>query len=338
MSVRRPFISIFGPSGTDIVPGLGPAFLGITITDQEGHESDGCTIRMADKAPWNRPPAKGTKYRVKAGFRDGGGTIGGIYSVETFRKSGDPEEGKTFELVCRAADFLDKMKSADSRHYDKENGFGTAGKIFDQLAADAGVSARIDPAIAKIEIPYRLRWKQAAIDFAADLADELGAVMKPQNGMLVVRARGAGTSVSGSGLPPCPIRCDQAYTYDFDIDPRPQHKEISGPWMDIKTGRLKAALETTAAEFSRAAMVHPLASEAEAKRAALAAGKALNQASGSGSVEIQGTALAQAGAPAPLTGFGPGVDDLRWEIEGATHEVSAGDDGWVTDVDLRTVE
>jgi len=343
MAVRKPFISIVGAGGSNIVPNLGPAFLGVTITDQEGHESDECVIRMADQAPWNTPPAKGTKYAVQAGWANGagsaisGGAIGGIYAVETFRKIGDPDEGRSFEVVCRAADFIDKMKKAESGHYDTENGFGTAGKIFEKLAADAGVTARIDADIAAINIPYRARWNQAAIDFAADLADELGAVIKPQNGMLMVRARGAGKSVSGAALPPCAINAVNCYGFEFDIDPRPQHKDVAGPWFDIKAGRLKEAVETTAAEFSRAAMIHPLASEAEAKRAAKAHGKAGNQASGTGSVEMAGSALAQAGARAPLSGFGPGIDELSWEIESATHEISP-DEGWMVEVGLRTVE
>jgi phage protein D len=338
MSKLRPFISIVGPAGHNIVPGLGPAFLGITITDQEGEESDECIIRMVDKSPFNIPPAKGTKYIVEAGFSDSGDRIGGIYTYQTFRKSGDPEGGKVFELVCRAADFIDKMKTAESAHYDEENGFGTAGKIFEKLAADAGVAARIDPEIANIKIPYRLRFRQEAFDFAADIADEIGAVIKPQNDLFVVRKRGAGKTASGKSLPSCPLNEQDCYSYDFDIDPRPQHKEIAGPWMDINSGRLKEAVATTSATFSRLMMVHPLPSEEEAKRAAQAAGQSLNQSSGTGSIEAKGSALAQAGAPAPLSGYGPGVDDLQWEIASVEHNVIAEDDGWIMSVELQTRE
>jgi Bacteriophage probable baseplate hub protein len=339
MTVRIPWLQIFAPSGRNIAPGLGGALLGVTITDNEGLESDECVIRMADKPPFNSPPPKGTKYRVLGGWRDGGGgTVGGLYSFETYRKSGDPEEGKTIELVCRAADFVDKMKQAGSAHYDEENGHGTAGKIFETLAKEAGVEAAIDASLASIKIPYRLRWNQSAIDFASDLAADLGAIVKPQMGRLVVRPRGKGTSAGGLALGALRIVADEKYQYDFDIDPRPQHKEVATPWFDPAEGRIKEAIEAARGEFARAALMHPAASEEEAKLAGKAAGTAMNQATGSGSVQMAGDAAAIAGAPATLSGYGADIDSLSWEIATATHTISAEEDGWITDVSLQTRE
>lgn len=338
MATRVPFIRINGASGGDIVPGLGAALLGVTITDNEGHESDECVIRMVDRPPYNRLPAKGAKFSVAAGWQGGGDTLSGVYAFETFRKSGDPEEGKAFELVCRAADFIDKMKAVESRHYDPENGFPTVGAIYEDLARRAGVPAAIDAEIAAIKVPYRLRWQQSGLDFGTDLADEIGAVMKPQAGRLVVRKAGCGRSVSGSVLPAVTIRADDRYGYEFDIDPRPEHKQVAGPWFDPATGRLKEALQATAAQFSRLALMHPFASEAEAKRAAKEMGRAMNRAAGTGSVEMAGDARAVGGAPANLSGYGAGVDGLDWEVASATHEISPADDGWITQVELQTRE
>lgn len=337
MTLRTPIMTIFGPSGTNIIPGLGPAFLGVNITDNEGSESDQCTIIMADVSPWNNPPAKGAKYRVDVRFQ-GGPSIGGIYAFENFRKSADPESGKTVEFVCRAADFIDKMKHAGSEHFDEENGFGTAGKIFEHLAKKAGVSARIDPEIAKIKIPYRLRHRQSYGDFASDLADEIGAVWKPQNGLLTVRSRGKGLAVSGNAIPQCIINADDCNGYDFDIDPRSQHKEVVGSWMDVQKGFIDEAIETTKADKSRFMMLHLAASKEEAKLVAKSAGQILNQSSGTGSIEMAGNPYAQPGAEGVLNGFGSGVDTMDWEVKSASHDVSPEEGGWLTSVEVQTKE
>lgn len=337
MALRTPIITIFGPSGTNIIPRLGPAFLRVDITDNEGEESDSCTIVMSDKSPWNIPPTEGAKYRVRVRF-EGGPSIDGIYAFESFRKSADPESGKTIEVVCRAADFIDKMKQAGSEHYDEENGFGTAGKIFEHLAKKAGVSARIDPEIAKMKVPYRLRYRQSPADFASDLADEVGAVWKPQNGLLTVRQRGKGLAVSGNAIPKCIINADDCYGYDFDLDPRPKHKEVVGAFMDINKGIVEEVIETTKALSSRAMMLHPLPSKEEAQRAAKSAGKILNQSSGSGSIETAGNPYAQPGAEGILNGFGSGVGQMDWEVKSASHSAAAEEDGWITSVEVQTKE
>jgi phage protein D len=56
MTLRTPIIRIIGPSGFNIIDKLGPAFLGATITDQEGYESDQLVIRVAARPPFSDPP------------------------------------------------------------------------------------------------------------------------------------------------------------------------------------------------------------------------------------------------------------------------------------------
>ena len=335
MTVRVPYLQVFGPSSRNLVPGLGGALKGVTITDQEGNESDECVISVSDNPPYNVMPPKGTKYRVKAGWQSGGGgSIGGIYAFETYRKILSPDDGRVIELVCRAADFIDKMKETKKQHYDKENGFGTAGKIFEDLAKEGGVTAAIDPEIAKIEIPYKLRWNQSAIDFATDLADEIGVVVKPQMDRLVVREKGKGKSVGGSGLSALIIDYDQIYEGEFEIDPRPLHREVTTPWFDPDEGKAKQVIEASKGRFARAALMHPARSEKEARKAAKAAGTDLTQASGTGSVSMAGDGAALAGAPVKPVGFGDDISNLEWEVSSATHTIIP-EDGWLVDVELQ---
>lgn len=332
--IRRPALQVIGPSGEDLVGRWGAALLGVTVTDKAGHESDECVIRTAWKDPWRSIPPKGARYVVSAGWEGEGLTMLGEYTVQRWTRKGSPDEGESLEVTCRAADFIDKMKTSGSRHYDAESGHGTAGKIFEQIARDAGVSAVIDPEIAGVAIPYRLRWNQSAIDFASELADDLGAVVKPQAGKLVVTKRGGGSSGSGLELPPILIVYDENHGYDVSDEPREDYGQVSAPWFDNEAGRALSELFQSASPSSIAGLVHPAPSKDEAQKQASAASDALARASATGSFEAQGDATAVAGAPVVCQGFGPGIDEIDWRAATVTHEIEPGQ-GWLMTVETE---
>jgi hypothetical protein len=77
----------------------------------------------------------------------------GIYEYQSTTITGDPKDGEEIHITARAVDFIDKAKGGDRRHYDEENGFGTAGKIFDDLASEMGVAAVIPSGAAQHQDP-----------------------------------------------------------------------------------------------------------------------------------------------------------------------------------------
>ena len=341
MTVRRPRVTITGPLGGELVGKLGGEFYGIDITDNEGYDSDEAIIRIAGRPPYDRPPPPGTRYFIRVQMEDETGrALGppfeGMYEYQTHRRVGDPESGDEMHLVCRAADFIEAAKDQDSGTYDEQGGFGTAGKIFEDLARRMKTTARIDPAIAAIKIPYRLRWRQSAIGFATDLADEIGGIIKPQMGMMIVRARGAGRSPSGAALPELLIERVPGYGYEIDLEPRTGHKTVDAPFFDPAKGRLKREEAETAAKAARFMLMHPSASEGEAKINAKAAGEQLARYTGTGSHDMPGTALAVGGAPVKLSGFGADADGLDWQTSSAAHSIVPEDDGWVVSVETQT--
>lgn len=335
--VRKPILKVIGPTGRNLVSRWRDQLLGVSITDQEGYESDECVIRLVGNPPYDRPPPLKTKYTILVGYANDGLTTMGSYEYQTYRKLGSPDEGNEMHIVCRAADFVDKMKNADSAHFDEENGFGTAGKIFEHLAKQAGTSANIDPEIAKIKIPYRLQHRQSAIDFATDLADGIGGIVKPQMGRLVVRKRGAGKSPSGGSLPTLNIPFNPSYGYEVELEPRPGYKQVDAQHLDPKKGRPKEQKKETNMPAARLALMHPYASEGEAKTAAAASAAEHARFTGTGSFEMAGTAIAVGGAPAKCSGFGADIDGVKWEVATASHEISP-EEGWITSVETQTRE
>ncbi|MGS4886073.1 phage late control D family protein [Roseibium sp. MB-4] len=336
MSLSRPYVEVIGPTQRNLVPFWGSDLIGVRVTDHAGYESDEAVLRFSDRS--KDVPPKGTLYTIAAAYDRTRPPMLGAYSFSHVRFTGDPENGHVKEIVCRAADFIEKMKEASSKHYDTENGFGTAGKIFRDLAKNAGVPAVVAPALENIEIPYRLRWRQSPLDFATDLADEIGGILKPQAGKLVVMERGAGQSASGRTLPPILMRHDPSFEYEVEIEERPAHSAIEGGWFDPKTGRSKAERSSAGnRQGGLAAVLHPFASEVEARRGSSAFAQQLARYTGTGSFTGPGQPQALAGAPFIPSGYGSAIDSIPWEAETVIHDIVP-DDGWVMTVDVETQE
>lgn len=337
MALRRPYLSVTG-GGIDYVVRLGERLAGVTLTDLGGYESDEATIRIRGRFA---PPARGTEFRVTAGWESSAMSLAGLYSFQRLSRSGDPESGEETHLICRAADFIDKMKMIDSEHFDDENGHTTYGDVIRTLARRVGVPAAIEGGIGSIPLPkvhgkpYLLRYQQSAIDLLTDIGDEIGAVIKPQAGRLVVRPRGSGQSVSGGALGTITLIFDRNYEYSVDIEPRNEFQKVIGGWFDPAKGRRVEEETSTRFQASRIAMPHPRASKEAAERVARALAQETGRYTGTGSFQSAGLPGAKAEMPVRCVGYGPGIDDIDWISSQVTHEIVP-NVGWTTTVEVET--
>lgn len=326
--MRKPIVTVMGPSGLDLIPGWGPALTRVSYTDNDGGEADEIEIEFAAEAPFQAPPAEGTRYRLSYGWSSGGLRDAGEFTFQSASLGGDAEGGYLLTIVARSADFVDADKSADSEHFDDM----TAGEIFQKLAGDAGKSAIVDPSIASIKIPYRLRHQQSALGFAQELAEELGATLKLADGKWLLPARGSGKTASGTTLPPIALDYGQVLSFDLTSEGRPKFKEVNASWFDPQAGIAKIE---TAAGIGKAATLfglHPAASADEAKVRGKADATELARASVSGTLTVEGDPDAMAGAPVILTGFGgwSGHDLVAPSIR---HDFTFDDQGgWIMNV------
>jgi phage protein D len=314
-----------------MVPIWGPRLAGVTLTDAAGYESDQAVLVFRDAPPrWSGPP-KGTRYEVRLGWTTDAMAVTGTYTVQRVGFSGDPEQGTEMRVTCRAADFLDKMKETDTEHFDGK----TLGEIVSTLAGRMGVSAVVAPTLASIAIPYRMRFQQSAGDFLTHLADQFGAVIKPQAGKLLVLQRGAGNSASGKALPSIRVSYDPLYEFQADLDPRPQFKDIEGGYIDPKTGLRSVTRRAGGFKSSRLGVVHPFASQGEAELGADAAAQEQGRKSATATFSMPGEPRAVAEAPVTTSGFGPDIDGVAWFASSVTHEAQP-DQGWTTTIECET--
>jgi phage protein D len=329
--MRRPLIQVISSAGRDMVPLWGAALASVSITDQAGYESDQAVLTFRDTPPrWQAPP-KGTRYEVRLGWSTDSMAVTGIYTVQRVGFSGSPDEGTAMRVTCRAADFLDKMKEVDTEHFDGK----TVGEIVKDLAGRMGVAAVVAPALAGIAIPYRMRFQQSIGDFLTHLADQVGGIIKPQAGKLLVLQRGSGQSAGGKTLPAITVTHDPLYEFEAETEPRSQFKDVEGGWIDPKTGLRTAARRSGGYAASRTAVVHPFPSKDEAELGADAAAQEQGRKSATARFSMPGEPRAVAEARVIAKGFGADIDSVAWVASSVSHEARP-DQGWRTEIECET--
>ena len=305
MSYGRPILQVLGPSGNNILPNLTGYWKSVTWEDAAGKKSDKATFEMIGPPSIYGLPARDTKFTILAGWADTGPILQGVYSVQTWAPRGNPKEGETVEITLKAADFTDKLKQHGHKHYDNK----TFQQIVQSEAQNAGLSAVVDPALASIQMPYRLKWSQSTVDFLHTLAEEVGATIKLANCQMVVMKRGGGSSGSGQQLAPITIIKTAEYAYSCNFEPRPQHGKIAGAWHD-KKGNRQLEQVPTGLDGPVYVLPHPNRSQTDAHQAAKAESYERGNNTFSGDFESPGLPTARAEAPVTLTGFG-------WPIDGS---------------------
>ncbi len=279
---RRPQLAVVNGSGLDLMGRLKGLWLEVKVTDNAGQESDKATILCLGPPGRFGIPKRDEEFDIYMGWADEGLVHQGRFSFQKANARGAPEEGDRISLDFKAADFVDDLKASGRQHYDEGTTFG---EVLRKEAQRAGLSAVVDPALDTVKLGYRLRWDQSPIDFLNEVADELGATVKPAGGKLVAMKRGAGKTGTGRELAPVLIQRRRGFSYDIDIEPRPEAGSVAASWQDDKTGRRKLEKVRTGRDGPIVVLPHPFRSEIEAREAAQANAYERGHNSGSGYFE-----------------------------------------------------
>lgn len=315
-----PVLQILNSSGKDIVPKLDGWWLSCSVVEHEDGKSDSASIECVGPPAVFGLPAEGDEFSILMGWKEQGGPIlQGKFTMQKPRMYGNPRDGHRIALQLRAADYKDKLKHQANRHYDEGK---TLEDIVKREARDVGLEASVDPELAKIKLPYLLRWQQSPIDFLGELVERYGGSVKPMQGKLLVQKRGGGKSASGQQLETIKIPRHICSEYDFEIDPRSQARTIAAQWLDPKSGRRKFEKEDTDREGGVFVLPHPYRSQDEAKKAAKSEATERDNRSGSGRCTHPGMPKSRAGAPVEISEFGWPVDG-RWKATTLTKKIDA---------------
>lgn len=290
--------------GQNLTSRIAPYFITASLTDEVGQKNDQLEVTLADRAaelPLPREDDLLTAYSK--------GVLLGAFKVNRWGRGwdGGPE---TMTLTARAATMTGDLKALGSRHWDN----ATLGEILEETAQAGRLRLAIDPDLARIRLPYTLRWEASPIDFATRLVGEYGGAVKPAGGKLAIVKKGSGKGAGGAALPVIRVQRLGNNGWHIEGEPRPRQGKVRSAWTDPKTGRRKLESKDTGRDGPAHTLIHPRASKAEAEAAAEANARETNMLSGGGFFTVPFDPANVAGAQVVASGFGEGVDGT-WASE-----------------------
>ena len=203
MTYRVPYLAVTGPNDVDQLKAWGSRLVGVRIVTRFVDESDECTFTFTNEPPYATAPAENTPFSVSLGWSKESATLGGTYYMQREHLWGDPKTGGDMvSYICRSG-LMAGLDQVDRRHFNAENGNNTLGDVFRNLLSQSGMSVQVAPSIAALKLPggHLVMWNQSAIDFATDVANDVGGIVKPMAGQILVLNRNDGASVSGMHRP-----------------------------------------------------------------------------------------------------------------------------------------
>jgi hypothetical protein len=304
------------------------------LRDNEGQEADTFSCDLDDRDNAIALPRKGATLAVQIGYRETGLFDKGAFKLESVAIIGSVRGGELIRLSAKAADLRKDVKAEGAKAYEQK----TVKEIIEAEAKAMGLPAIIDDAIGAIQIPYRLRLDQSHIDFVTALADEVGGIVKPAGGKLVVQKRGSGKSAGGQPLEPITIYRSDCSEWSIEPDGRMQYGRVEAHWTDPETGERRVHREPTGLDGPPFVVREPFQDRRTAETGAKAETGRLNRQTGNGRFTMYGRPGAQAGAPVQLFDFRSGAEG-EWRAATVEHVFEPGPNGgYTTEIEIKAKE
>jgi len=315
--------------GSNITAGLKSCLQEIEITDNEGTQSDTCSITVDDRGAQIALPRTGASVTVSLGWDNEAGSQVFVGTVDDVKSKGSKNGGMTLTIGAKGIDTLGKGKQPQQKHKDN----GKASEFLNEMGKDAGISVQVEGSLDKTR-----EWWGANDDSffhtGERIASELGGIFKVQGNKAIISPKNGGgiggltgsfTARRGSNL------------IDWDLEPdtgRPQFQETEARWFDMAAAEWKS--ETGSTKKSRSQAKHRTRfskhNSEKAKDKAGSNAKDSDKEKGGGSVTVDGSASPRPGSICTVSGARPGVDG-PYRIKSVRHNVTR-DGGWTTALTL----
>lgn len=318
--------------GTPVAGAFYERLISLSIVDKEGISSDTFEANLNDGPPdFLALPRKGAIVVPTLGYREGGVREMGRFTVDQISAKCLPY---SLAINGKAADLRSgKLKEHSERHFEDK----TLGEIVEEIAGEAGLTARIAPALASHPYKWIAQESETPIHFLERLARRHNALFTVKDGNLVFGERGSGESTSGAPLGAIIVTPAMAIkdTISFEFNDRSTFGKVAAYYQDRdKAERVEIEVDGDGEGDAVYRIPEPFADPAEAEKAAEAKARQLKRGEGSASVTMAGDTAIVAGAPLIFEGIRPGLDGVPWVIETATHTYSKRA-GYRTALDLK---
>lgn len=300
-------------NSVDITNKLRERSCSIKVVDEAGLQSDTVEIELDDEGGQIEMPRKGATLDVSIGYLEAGLVRMGLYVVDEVGLSGFPA---LMTIRGKAADMRATIKTQRARSWDTT----TLGAIVKSIAAEEGLEAKVDPALAAIEIAHEDQTTESNIHFLTRLAQQYGAVAKPANGKLLMVPAGQATTASGASMPSVTVHKTDETHYDVTLADRDAYDGAVASWHDPKTGQ--RIPEQTGSSSKAYTLRDTYPDAASARRAAEAKWASLQRGAGTLNLDMPGEPklAAEATINLPAAEFRSGVAG-EWITKRVEHTI-----------------
>lgn len=170
--------------------------ISLTIVDKIGDAADTLDITLDFDGSYATPRAS-VVLEVKIGYSETGlWEVGSFYVMET-KLAGGADLADTLSIRATSIPFtpLTAVKSLGGSHDRVWQSHATDGTtlktIVDEVCAAAGLTAKIDPTLAKIPMPY-IRQVEPDAEFLRRLTDIYDAIVKFHEGQVIIEQKDSG--------------------------------------------------------------------------------------------------------------------------------------------------
>lgn len=298
-------------NGDDVTKALQANLVSISLSDEDGEQSDELTLRVAGL--WQRP-SYGDELKVWLGYMETGLAYMGMFVVQTTER----EDNNILTITATGADFSG-MKERRDAQYEEMSLSDIAGEI----AGRHGLDVKSD---CDEVLKYVGQSGESDLAFMQRMAEQHNLVFSVKNGTLLLLKRVKNEKKSGD-LPVFEVTAKECTKLRIKHSNRQQYGSCLAVWHDTKTNQKKEVTVGNGNPVLR--MIRSFRDENEAKVKAEAALEAANRGVVGGSLTIRGSAIFAGGTLSLKNSI---EDDGEYTIRSVSHEFGG---GWETTVNFE---
>jgi hypothetical protein len=326
--------------GQDISARIAPRLVSLTISDNQGGESDEVEIVVSDHDGAVQLPDTGDTLTVAIGWQmDGGAGQGaqvqdfplgmvdkGAYTIQAVEYSGAPD---VITLRARAANLLDELRTIKDRSWHKT----TVGAIIQSIAVTNKLKASIDKDIAVRKVPHADQAHESDASFLRRLGRQMDCLCSIKNGTLLFSQARKAQTPSGKQLPPVSIVRSDGDQHRWARADRDSYSGVKAYYNNIKRGTRSSVMAGISGRAKT--LRQTFASEADALAAARAEWLRIQRGIYSFDITLaRGRADLMPQRPAVVSGYKKQIDETPWIITNVRHSLSSG--GYTSHITLET--
>ncbi|ANZ52219.1 putative late control protein GpD [Aeromonas phage Ahp2] len=179
--------------GPDITARINDRFLGLTITDAAGDDSDSFSLKLDNRDDLLKFPGTGTRLRLWIGL-EGEIRDKGVFTVDEISEDlwlGD------LEISGKALDTKGPIKGQKTRTWAAT----TLGAMGQKIASEAGYGFKCHPSLSSIKVPHTNQKAESDLNLMTRLCKKHKGIMKFGDGMMLITTKDSNETATGKPLP-----------------------------------------------------------------------------------------------------------------------------------------